>query len=188
MQAQNPPYKREPFVRSLETTQMINLFRSMKVGDTLTYKEISKAVGVNPQEKEGSGFLRTALGIVQQGDLDENEPPVHLKNIHGIGYQRLGDAEAVKYVTQYHQKRFRSDTKRFKSKVEAIDPAQMKLPEDRQNYGLAVHMVGLREAISSKQTERVIKKQVAGANQGVGMTSQETRELLQAIAATGFKG
>lgn len=188
MQAQNPPFKRDRFVRSLETTQMIGLFRTLNVGDILTYEEITNVVGVNPQTKEGAGFLRTALNIVQRGDLDEDKPPVHLKNILNVGYQRLGDAEAVKHITQYHQKRFRSDTERFKTKVEAIDPAQMKAPEDRQNYGLAVHMVNLREAVSSKQTERVIKKQIAGSTQGVGMTSQETRNLLQAIASSGFKG
>jgi len=188
MDAQHPPYKNEPFRRRPETNQFLELFRRLPEGGTLTYADIEKETGFNPLDLKYVHLLRSAAAIAGKSDPDIGEPPVHLQCLPGVGYKRLADGRAIKNANELHKTRFRNDTKKYRQKTEAVDPAKMKDADDRQAYGIAVQMVHLRETIGSRKTEKLIKQKALQNEQVVGMTKDETKELLDAIARSGFKG
>ena len=185
VETQNPPYSRKPNVRSLETSLILGMIRRLSVGETLTYEAIEAAVGFNPRAAGKDHYLRSAIDIAAKYDLRDNEPPIHLQNIVGVGYLRLSESDAARHITYVHKKRLTSDNRRFESRLESLDPAKMD-PDGQRIHAIGVLSLNLRKTIASKPTERFLKKQVY--KQGSGMALSETSDLLKAIAASGFKG
>lgn len=173
----------EPFQRSFETTALIELLKNTDIDQLVSYGQMKEALnGVNVQLSKGRNYLYSALEIIQPEGY-------YFRCIPGDGYLRITHAEAVRYNRTLHKQRLRSDTKRFRSRLENIDPSKLPEQSDRQNYHLALADLSLRESIGSKETERLLSSHVANRpSQSLGMTSEESKNLLKAIASSGFTG
>lgn len=141
-------HKEEAFKRSPVTDHLISILRDVAEGGQVTYDALNEAVHMNVRNHH---FLTNARQIV------EREHGAVFSTIRNVGLYRLKNNEIASYSNRYHRRRLVSDTKRYSSKLESVDPRELQGHES-QDYHAGVAAVALREAIASKSVEKQIRK------------------------------
>jgi hypothetical protein len=171
-----------PFRRSFETIAVVDILRRCPEGETVTYQQITDAMNGLSSQGKGRHHVSSAREILESEGI-------FFRCVTNTGYQRLPQNEAVTYTQVTHKKRLKNDTKRFRNKLEGVDPSKLTEPQARQDYQLAIADLTLREAIASKPAEKVLKEHISNRPaQGLGTTSEEAKQLMERIIASGFKG
>jgi hypothetical protein len=132
---------------SMDTRAVMDRLRSMVVGEVLSYKEISSAVGFNIQKRRAP--LDTAR---RRLTYDEG---IHFGTVLGVGVKRLGHAEAASATEQPVRRIARAARREFR-KAQRIDLLEVPASERAAFVGRlsTIGMVG--EVCSVKSQRRLV--------------------------------
>lgn len=133
---------------AVETADLVKLLMQVEIGATVSYMELSKAVGVDVQVRRH--LLDSARRIAMR---DHNA--VFAAEV-SVGLRRLSDVETVTLIPESRRRRIHSQAKRGIREVATVDYAR--LPADKQiahNIGMAVlgalHMGSDRSAVKKME-------------------------------------
>lgn len=167
----------QPFKLSPETQETIDWLRNIKPGEAWTYEQLNDAVHYDFSKNRY--YLESALLKLQpDGYIFKNTP--------GVGYERLTPDQAVKYIRETSQSRFKSATRRMKIKLEGQDPSLLS-GSALQEYAASMVELTMREAVSARSVTRLIDKHVSQVNQS-DLSPDLSKGIFEQLAASGFKG
>ncbi|HEY9884178.1 MAG TPA: hypothetical protein V6C98_11270 [Thermosynechococcaceae cyanobacterium] len=138
--------------RSPITQQLVQTFRDLKEGEFISYEDLNAIANCDVQ-KRYRHFIETACGIVQK------EYSVVLRCEIGRGFTRLANKDISRHANDVHGKRLKSDTQIYRQKIECVEPAKL-THSQRVEYGLSMAYLGLREAFSTKDTDKALRERV----------------------------
>jgi hypothetical protein len=139
--------------RSPLTQQLVQTFRDLKEGEFISYEDLNMITNCDLQSRCYNHHLQTAKNIVQA------EHSVLLDCRVGEGYTRLANKDISRHANIFHGKRLRSDTQRYRQKIECVEPSRL-THSQRVEYGLSMAYLGLRETMSTKETENALRQRV----------------------------
>ncbi|MEO1208884.1 MAG: hypothetical protein AAFX78_05000 [Cyanobacteria bacterium J06638_20] len=144
----------EQFKRSPVTDQLIDFLKKIPEGGKVPYGEMCALVHVDVQRK-CRHFLDSARLVLVQ---EYNMVFVSERN---YGLTRLRNEEIAGYANRLHKRRLKQDTKRYKEKLEAVDPQKLS-GSAAHDYHAGIIIASLREVITSKPVERKIQQSSQG--------------------------
>lgn len=177
----NPQVNR--FVRRPETNALIDYLQSLAVGETATFAAMTEVLSGQDSQVKHRHIVMSALDVL------ERDQGVFFKAVPDVGYVRLSHDEAVSFVRDRHKKRFKSDTNRFRSRIESIDPAKLLDSKSRQDYSMATAELSLREIACSQKTEGMLRQHVANKPaQSIGVDKKSAENMIKGFLQAGVKG
>ena len=144
------------FELSADAKILRSVLEEAKVGDTITYDEMSKAIGRDVRE-----FARSALGTARQGVLREK------KFVFGVeatvGFVRLNDSQIVS-SSESDRRRLQRTAKKSLTKLSVVDFAA--LPEEqRRSHVVASAQMGAIAMFSTAASTKKIASKVDGSSE-----------------------
>lgn len=126
---------------------LANLFRSMEVGEVVTYSTMNAAAEIDVRE---TNVHRRAKLIVLREDA------IHLGCVHGVGYKRLNPKEASEEVGS-QLNRVRNAARRGVLKASKVDILALPV-EERAKFVMRASLCSMiSESTSSKSKEKVLE-------------------------------
>lgn len=144
------------FVRSELTEALVRFMRSHEMGELLTYKQLSKGVGV-PIEPH-NGCLEYARRVLEQ---EHNQ--VWIAERPRVGLRRLKDIEIADRLPRFHLKGARLKVNRGLGQSSIVDAAKLDIEEQHRFAVSSLHGQLVADALS-KATARRIDKVARGSN------------------------
>jgi len=136
--------------KSSDTKIVESVLREAKIGETVSYERLSKAIGRDVRE-----FAQCAMRTARNALIKE-------KIVFGVeanvGLVRLNDSEIVK-STEHDRQRLRRIGRKSLRKLEVVDYAAL-TAEDKRRHTTAAAQMGAIEMFASKATANRIESKV----------------------------
>jgi hypothetical protein len=133
--------KPKPFVISERTRIAILILSEADVGDTITYKELSRQLGVDVREK-GRGYITRARAKLMR------EARIVFDPIPTVGLKRLSDAE-IADKSERHPRQIRRRAQRGRQFADCVQDESKLTNAQRQGLMMRRAQYGAIEAFSS---------------------------------------
>ncbi len=169
--------KKKPVISAMssDTQALIDLGRSMEVGELLTYAVIQREVGFDVRKRRGP--MRTALHrlLVDEG--------YHFDCVRTMRYRRLNNAEAAKTLAR-PIRRARAAARRGTRTAQKVDV--LALPKDeRATFVGRASLCGLMDDVSSAKSQRKLTE-LASEDTSKGLMS--AKRALEALKGKKSEG
>jgi len=145
----------EKFQRSPITQQLIQELVATSPKQVLTYERLSEVASVDIRGRQRY-FLANARAIALK------EYGVVFETKKNVGLVRLPEREICKVAFVCHLNKLKEDNKRYRLKLDAIDPNGLNAGE-RQEYSVSLVYLGMRHTICEERVEADIRKEVAAS-------------------------
>lgn len=119
-------FTQERFTRSPITQTLIDLLRSAKPGDVITFEQMNKATHENVQFK-ARHYLATAIKVCR------NTLGLDFESVPKVGYTLRSEKDILKAVTEETRKKVASVAKRSQETLGCVDSAKLK-GDDKISY------------------------------------------------------
>lgn len=121
----------------------------MKIGEVLTYIEISKLLTVNAQSTDGRSRVRTARYLA----LEDHQ--IVLQCVKNVGYERISESDKA-LAHQIFRKSIRRRSKKVEKVMAAVDIAEL-TNEQKIAYSTDLSHLGFMSAvIKEKNVEKIV--------------------------------
>jgi hypothetical protein len=157
--------------RNFETQAIINLFAECEPKDVVTYAEMQAKINCDPQSFNGRGYVRTALGVIQ------DEKGFVFDCVENVGYVRLTNEQIATLVPKKMRKRIESASRRTVKKLECVDLAKLE-PSQKQQFFLE-HCV--MQTVGSVVSESTIKR-LSDAQKSDGQQKISMKDMIGSLA------
>ena len=135
--------------RSAYTDFIVQLLRDAPTAAVVTFDEIAQVTGL--KKKQYLQYLYSAIKIV------ETDHGKVFRSVRNVGYQHVKENEVPTYATRKHVSQLRGNARRFRSKLDTVDPSKL-TPDERIEHTVAIMNVSLMEDIADKKTQKQIRK------------------------------
>lgn len=166
--------KRPLFEASVESRLMADRLSKAKMGETVTYAELSELIGQDVRMQRNKSRLNTALRTV----LNDH------RYVFGVvvneGYKRLADAELSK-VGNASLRKMRREAHRAKKKLGCVDLSKLTQTESVQ-WNLSATMVSFAEEVLAPRSFKAIENAVSKSQQQL-----PTAKAIEAAFSNGSK-
>lgn len=139
------------YAKSKDTVILIDVLSKAIVGQTVTYNEMSTAIGRDVQE-----YARSSLDSALQGCLKLG---VVLENIRDVGYKRIGDKEIVD-ASDGARKSVNKKVSRCLKKLSIAKYENLDAEGKRKHVAMSAVM-GTLQLFSTKSAAKKIEKRVS---------------------------
>jgi diketogulonate reductase-like aldo/keto reductase len=153
---------RPVFVKTRETEAAIKAMRKSKTGETITWLQLSEAIGSNAQDHRSS---------IQTARKELLKDGIVFAAVKGVGYKRLDDTGIVDNESCVGQ-RIASTAKRSIRRLSIVRPEKLD-PDSRVKYSVASAVAGAIAACASRPKRLMIEQAViakGGGNLEIGDT------------------
>lgn len=145
----------EKFQRSPVTQQLIRALVATSPNELLTYETLSEVASLDVRGKQRY-FLANARAIALK------EYGVVFETKKNVGLVRLLEQQICKVAFVCHFNRLKEDNKRYRLKLDAINPNTL-TPGERQEYSVSLVYLGLRHTLCEEKVEANIRKEIAAS-------------------------
>lgn len=139
------------FEKSADTKVLESVLAELKVGDLITYEELSKAIGRDVRQ-----FALPSLRSARHGLLNSKKMVFGVE--HGVGYRRLNDTEVVDSIEMDRKKMSRAANRSIR-KLGTVDYDKLS-HEKKKQHVIASAQMGAIALFSGKNAAKKIAEKV----------------------------
>lgn len=143
------------FELSADAKILKSVLAEAKVGDTITYETLSKAIGRDVRE-----HARSALGTARHGVLRDNKIVFGVQN--NVGLVRLNDVEIVK-TTESDRRKMHRTAGRALRRLESADYEALD-NDSKRSHIVASAQFGVLRSLSTSASTKKIESKVSGSS------------------------
>ena len=143
--------------QTIETQLAAQRLRKLQPGETCAYEELRAAIGIDPQEGKGYGYVSSARSIV------ERELECVFECVPNVGVKRLLPREVINRGGR-DLKHVRKSVRHGLRRQTTIVPLSADLPpEERTRVQLNMSYFGMLDAVTRPSNRKVIEAKIQDA-------------------------
>jgi hypothetical protein len=140
--------------RSIYTQNIVDRFVESKVGEIVTYEELSRVIGMNVRPgKQGYSYLSSAIKIV------ERENSIVMDNVQKVGYKHQEDETVAESSMSLLRKNSKSVSRRMKNRLATLSEEWDSLSHEAKTKAVATStLIAMNEhTLKAKNIARLTK-------------------------------
>jgi hypothetical protein len=150
--------------RHVITTELVEAMRQVEEGQLFSYDQILEITQLT--KTKSYGYIQSAKKIL------ENEYGMVFENEINAGYRRLHHGEIPSTANRKHVAKLKSNAKRFRNKLEAVNPTELS-PSEQITYTLGITNLHVMESLTDPRSQRALRKQIVSSSDATKQLDKE---------------